>query len=384
MQYRKMGKSGARVPILGFGAMRLPVLDNDTKKIDKVKTTEMIMYGLEKGVTYLDTAYPYHGGESEKFLGELIEKKGIRTQLQLATKLPVWLINEKSDFDKYFNEQLSKLRTDYFDFYLLHALNEKSWAKVKKLGVLEWCEKKKAEGKIKYIGFSFHDQYKVFKKIIDAYDKWDFCQIQYNYMDTRYQAGRRGFEYAAEKGLGIIVMEPIRGGLLAKEPPAEIARLWEKFPVKRKYADAALQWVWDQKEVSIILSGMSELKHVEENIRSAEQASVGSLTEKELKIFARIRREYIKRSPIRCTSCKYCLPCPQGVAIPNILGIKMEYAMYDDLNRSRMIYNNFIKEENRADKCINCGACELKCPQNIKIMKWLRETHEQFYLEKVK
>jgi predicted aldo/keto reductase-like oxidoreductase len=384
MQYRRMGKSGAQVPILGFGAMRLPVLDNDTKKIDKTKASDMILYALQKGVTYIDTAYPYHGGESEKFLGELIQEKGLRSKVQLATKLPSWLITEKTDLDKYFNEQLSRLKTDHLDFYLLHSLNEKSWQNIKKLGVLEWCEKLKAAGKIKYLGFSFHDQYKVFKQIVDDYDKWDFCQIQYNYMDTKFQAGQRGFKYAAGKGLGIIVMEPIRGGQLAQKPPAEVARLWQKFPVQRSYADGALQWLWNQKDVSMILSGMTIMQHVRENIDSAEKAAVNSMSDKELKLYRSIRREYIKRSPIRCTSCQYCEPCPQGVAISNILGIYMMYAMYDDPDRSKMIYNNFLKAENRADNCIDCGACELKCPQKIKIVKWLQEAHEEFYQEKVK
>jgi uncharacterized protein len=381
MQYRKMGRSEVKVPILGFGAMRLPVIGNDTKKIDKQKSKEMILYAIDKGVSYIDTAYPYHGGESENFLGELLQK-GLRKKVQLATKLPTWSINEKSDFDKYLNEQLQKLKTDYFDFYLLHALNKKSWEKIRDLGVLEWCEQKISEGKIKYLGFSFHDEYKVFKEIVDAYDKWDFCQIQYNYMDTQFQAGKRGFKYALKKGLGIIAMEPIRGGQLAKEPPGEITRLWNKFPVKRSYADGALQWLWNQPQVSIILSGMSHMDHVKENIESAERAEAGILTEKDLKLYARIRREYIKRSPIRCTSCKYCEPCPQGVAIPSILGIYMGYAMYDDIERSRMVYNNFIKPDAKADNCTECGICETKCPQNIEIMQWLEEAHEKFYREK--
>ncbi|MFC1887711.1 aldo/keto reductase [Candidatus Cloacimonadota bacterium] len=382
MQYRKMGRSGAEVPILGFGAMRLPVLDKNTKNIDKEKAEEMVLYALENGVNYIDTAYPYHGGESENWLGEFLSRKGLRDKIQLATKLPAWLINEEADFEKYFNEQLHKLQTDHFDFYLLHALNEKTWKKIYDLNVLKWCEQKKAEGKIKYVGFSFHDQYKVFKKIVDAYDKWDFCQIQYNYMDTRYQAGKRGFEYASQKGLGIIVMEPLRGGQLAKKPPQEIDKLWKKFPTDRSYADGALQWLWNQENVAIILSGMSTMEHVKENIKSTEAAKAGSLTKKELDLFNKIRREYLKRSPIRCTSCSYCMPCPQGVAIPSVLGIYMMYAMYDDPDRSKMAYNNFINPENRADNCTECGICETKCPQNIKILSWLKEAHDKFYEEK--
>jgi len=380
VKYREFGKTGVKVPILGFGAMRFPVIDKDTKNIDTEKTREMLQYAIDNGVNYIDTAYPYHGGASEEFLGKFLSE-GLRSKIMLATKLPSWLIKESADFDKYFNEQLEKLQTDYIDFFLLHALNTNTWKNLKKLNVLEWCEQKIKEGKIKFLGFSFHDQYKVFKKIVDAYDKWDFCQIQYNYMDTQFQAGKRGFEYASRKGLGIIAMEPIRGGQLAKDPPADIARLWQKFPVRRTYADGALQWLWNQPDVSIVLSGMSTLDHVKENVVSVENSSAGSLTETDQKLYKRIRREYLKRSPIRCTACKYCEPCPQGVAIPGILGIYMGYTIYDDLDRSKMFYNKFIKAEAKSDKCTNCGICETKCPQNIKIMHWLQEAHQKFYEE---
>ncbi|KQC05930.1 MAG: aldo/keto reductase [Candidatus Cloacimonas sp. SDB] len=380
MQYRKLGRTGLQVSVLGFGAMRLPVLDNDTKKIDEKLAEKMILYAIDKGVNYIDTAYPYHGGESERFLGRLL-KGGLREKVLLATKLPCWSINDSTDFDKYFTEQLEKLQTDYFDCYLLHALDKESWKKICDLGVLEWCEKKKAAGKIKFLGFSFHDQYSVFKQIVDAYDNWDFCQIQYNYMDTNYQAGKRGFEYASRKGLGVIIMEPLRGGQLAEDPPAEIADLWKNFSSARSYADGALQWLWNQPDVSIVLSGMSNMQHVKENIASAETAQPNILTSKELDLYKKVRREYIKRSPIRCTGCKYCEPCPQKVAISSILGVFMMNAMYDDLKRSRTVYNKFIQADARADKCIECGECESKCPQNIKIIKWLKEAHQKFYVE---
>jgi uncharacterized protein len=373
MQYRKF--CGEDISILGFGAMRLPILEKDTKKIDVEKSEAMLDYSLENGVNYIDTAYPYHGGESENFVGRYLKKRGNRKEIFLANKLPAWLIKEEADFEKYFNEQLEKLQTDYIDFYLLHALNANSWKNIKKLKVLDWCEKKKKEGKIKYIGFSFHDEFKVFKKIVDSWDKWDFCQIMYNYMDTKYQAGERGLKLAVKNDIDVIVMEPIRGGQLAKEPPVEIKKLWDKFPVKRTYADGALQWIWHHEEVPLTLSGMSTMQHVKENIESANNAKVGLFTGKELDLFKKIRRTYLKRSPIRCTACKYCEPCPQGVEISSCLGAYMMREIYDDPKRAGMVYNFFIKEENRADKCIECGECEPKCPQKVPIIASLKKTH---------
>jgi predicted aldo/keto reductase-like oxidoreductase len=374
MQYRKL--CGEDISILGFGAMRLPIIDGEAKKIDVEKAEEMLDYALAKGVNYIDTAYPYHGGESEKFVGNYLKKRGNRKDIFLATKLPAWLVKEEADFDKFFEEQLERLQTDYIDYYLLHSLNDASWKKLKKLNVLAWCEKKKQAGKIKYIGFSFHDQFKAFKKIVENYDKWDFCQIMYNYMDTRYQAGERGIRLAVKHNIDIIVMEPIRGGQLAKEPPTEIKKLWEKFSVKRSYADGALQWIWHHPEINLVLSGMTTIDHVKENITSAENAKAGMYNEKEMALFRKIRKVYFSRSPIRCTSCKYCEPCPQGVAISTCLGFYMMREIYDDHERPKNMYSFFIKDENKADKCIECGECETKCPQHIPIIASLKKAHE--------
>lgn len=374
MQYRKL--CGEEVSILGFGTMRFPIIDKDYKKIDEQKTEEMLDYTIENGVNYLDTAQPYHGGESEKFVGRYLKKRNLRNKILLATKLPAWLIKEEADFDKQFNEQLDKLQTDYFDFYLLHALNAKSWQNIKDLDVLEWCEKMKAKGKIKHIGFSFHDSYSVFKKIVDSYDKWEFCQLQYNYMDLEFQAGEKGFRYAIKNNIEVIVMEPLRGGQLSKAPPPEIEKLWQKFPQKRSYSDGALQWVWNKKEVPILLSGMTTIQHVKENIESANKAKIGIFSNEDIALFETIRKAYLKRSPFFCTTCKYCEPCPQGVSISSILGMYMMNIMYDDLKRSKMFYNFFVGEDNRADKCTECGECLVKCPQQIEIIKWLKESHK--------
>jgi uncharacterized protein len=374
MQYRKF--CGEDISILGFGAMRLPILDEDTKKIDVEKAEAMLDYSLDRGINYIDTAFPYHGGESEKFIGNYLQKKGNRKDIFLATKLPSWFIKEEADFDKYFNEQLEKLQTDYIDFYLLHALNARSWKNLKDQGVLNWCEKQIAAGRIKHLGFSFHDDFKAFKKIAQAYDKWEFCQIMYNYMDTKYQAGERGLRLAVKHNIDVISMEPLRGGQLSKEPPAEIKKLWQKFKVKRSYTDGALQWVWHHKEIPLLLSGMTTIEHVKENIESAKKAKMGLFSDKEIDLFKKIRRAYFKRSPIRCTSCKYCEPCPHGVAISSCLGFYMLSEIYDDQPRAKSFYNNFLKAENHANKCIECGECEPKCPQKIPIIESLKNTHK--------
>ena len=374
MQYRKL--CGEEVSILGFGTMRFPILEKNQKMIDEEKAEEMLDHAVEQGINYFDTAQPYHGGESENFVGRYLKKRNLREKIFLATKLPAWLITEEADFDKQVNEQLRKLQTDYIDFYLLHALNAKSWRNIKDLGVLKWCEKKKAEGKIKHIGFSFHDSYSVFKEIVDAYDEWEFCQLQYNYMDLEFQAGEKGFKYAVKNNIEVIIMEPLRGGQLAKDPPAEIVKLWQKFPSERSYADGALQWLWNKQDVPILLSGMTTMQHVKENIESAKRAKIGMFSDEELDLFQTIREAYLKRSPFFCTTCKYCEPCPHGVSISSVLGMYMMNVMYDDLKRSKMFYNFFLGEDNRADKCIECGECEPKCPQQIEIIKWLKESHK--------
>ena len=267
MQYRPFGKLDWKVSALGFGAMRLPILENDSSKIDEAEAIRMIRYAIDEGVNYIDTAYPYHGGASEPLVGRALQD-GYRERVRLATKLPIWLVESPADFDKFLNEQLTRLQTDHIDFYLLHGLNKTNWPKMQSLNVINWLEQARASGRIRHIGFSFHDSVDVFKQIVDGYDHWDFCQIQYNYMDIERQAGTEGLKYAAARGLGVIVMEPLLGGRLV-EPPEVVQEIWDSAPVKRTPANWALQWVWDQPEVPLILSGMSTMQQVEQNVASA-------------------------------------------------------------------------------------------------------------------
>jgi hypothetical protein len=372
MKYRTFGSLDWKPSALGFGAMRLPVLDNDHGKINEPEATRMIRYAIDHGVNYVDTAYIYHKDTCETFLGRALQD-GYREKVKLATKLPSWLVNTREDLDTFFDDHLTRLQTDHIDFYLLHALREKSWNTLMEFNVLDWVQSLLDEGKISYAGFSFHDTFDLFKEITDSYE-WTFCQIQYNYMDEDYQAGTKGLEYAARKGLGVVIMEPIRGGQLAASPPS-IMDIWNTAPQHRSPAEWALQWVWNHREVSLVLSGMSTMEQVVENVASADRSGTNSLTPEELDLIGRVRDAYRETCPISCTDCRYCQPCPAGVRIPLIIGLYNDALMYDDLDGSRRVYK-IIKEEERADRCTECGECEEKCPQSIEIRKWLKEAHE--------
>lgn len=382
MQYRTFGKLDWKASALGFGAMRLPILDGDSARIDEPEATRMIRTAIDNGVNYVDTAYSYHQENSEPFVGRVLQD-GYRERVKLATKLPCWKVEERADFDRLLNEQLGKLQTDHVDFYLLHGLNAQRWPQMRDLDVLEWAKGALADGRIRHLGFSFHDQLEVFKEIVDATDLWDFCQIQYNYMDIEYQAGTEGLRYAASKGLAVIIMEPIRGGQLAKSVPPAIQALWDSAPTRRSPAEWALQWVWNQPEVSLVLSGMSTMEQVQENLQSADRSGVGTLTEEELALIGRVRETYRALCAIPCTGCEYCLPCPQGVAIPDVFAIYNDLAMFEDAQRARNAYNIFMDEEKRADKCIECGECLAKCPQQIEIPDWLKKAHQTLSQETV-
>jgi predicted aldo/keto reductase-like oxidoreductase len=350
--------------------MRLPVIDGDAAKIDVPESITMIRYAIDHGVNYFDTAYPYHRGKSEALLEKAL-RDGYRRKVKLATKMPTWLINSEKDMDKYLTEQLGRLQLDCVDFYLLHGLNKERWQKLNELGVLKWAERRMDEGEIGHFGFSFHDEYAVLKKIIDSYDGWTLCQIQYNYMDTDYQAGTKGLKYAASKGLAVVVMEPIAGGRLAVTPPKEIQAIWDNADVKRTPAEWALQWVWNQPEVSVVLSGMSNQQQVRENVESAGRSGPGTLTGKELTLINQVRQRYSELGFVGCTGCRYCMPCQEGVNVPEIISLYNEYFMKDHSDEIKSKYWEHITPESQAKRCARCGKCEELCPQHLPIREIL-------------
>ncbi|MCX6647623.1 MAG: aldo/keto reductase [bacterium] len=373
MKYRKLANE--TVSALGFGCMRLPVIGGDMNKIDEPEATRMLHRAIDLGVNYVDTAWPYHGGESEPVTGRALKGK-YRDKVFLATKCPTWSVDEWPDFDKYLNEQMRKLQTGHIDFYLMHSLDKERWPIIRNLGAIVFMERALNDGRIGHLGFSFHDDHEFFAPIIDGF-KWDFCQIQYNYMDEKNQAGTEGLEYAVSKGVDVIVMEPLRGGKLTKKVPETIQKLMEKSGIERTPAELALRWVWNRADVSCVLSGMSAMDQVEENCRIASDAEANSLSPDELQIIEEIKKLYIERSEIPCTDCRYCVPCPSGVNIPRIFSIFNDMRIYEDEKSARMFYGMFMKPEERANNCTECGECEEKCPQGIKIIEELKKCHEK-------
>jgi hypothetical protein len=377
MQYRDFGQTGFKPSALGFGAMRLPVHEGpdgkpDFKSIDHDLADAMLHRAIEGGVNYVDTAWMYHEDTSEVWLGEAL-KGGYRERVKVATKMPVWNVKKPDDFDRILGIQLERLQDDHVDFYLLHGLDSEHWRTVLEHDQLAAAERALADGRIGHLGFSFHGAYEDFEAILAATDLWEFVQIQYNYMDEDYQAGRRGLELAAGKGLGVIVMEPVRGGALARNVPPQVQAVWDEAPVKRSPVDWALQWVWSHPEVSFLLSGMNTLEQVEQNLRYADRSRPGLLTNADLALVARVRDLYRELSPIPCTSCRYCMPCPQGVAIPDVFDLYNDAHMYDNLPRQQMAYRMFFSDDERADRCTACGECVEKCPQGIAVPEWLEK-----------
>ena len=353
MQYRKFGTLDWEASALGFGCMRLPTLDGqrNSHNIDEPEAVRMIRHAIDNGVNYLDTAYPYHAGQSEFIVGKAL-KDGYREKVKLATKLPMWLVNSPEDFDRFLDEQLKKLQTSYLDFYLFHAATAL------------------ADGRVRHLGFSFHGDFAAFEEILDGSDLWTFCQIQYNYVDIENQAGTRGLQLASAKGLAVVVMEPLMGGRLA-DPPTEIRESMDQFPIQRSPARWALDWLWNQPEVTVVLSGMSTMQQVEENLEFAAASRTCVFTPAEHTLLAHAREKYQARNVIPCTRCGYCMPCPNGVDIP----LNFEFFNYahafDDAGTSRFRYQAFTPEAQRASSCINCGTCEPLCPQQIPIAEWM-------------
>jgi len=373
MQYRYFTKNKIKVSQLGFGCMRFPVIDNDSSLIDEQKVSDMLKLAIESGINYIDTAYNYHLGQSERIVGKVL-KDGLRDKVYLATKCPVWLAENPDDFEKLLDEQLEKLQTDHIDFYLLHSLHENSFKKIVDLKVFEFLDRAKKKGKIKYAGFSFHDELPLFKNIVDSY-YWDFCQIQLNYVDRQYQAGLPGLKYAKEKGLDVVIMEPIKGGKLANASD-EISSIWDDSEIKRTPAEWALKWLFNQEEVSVVLSGMSTMDQVIENIDIASNSTANSLSSKELAIIDRVTSIYKEKVKVGCTACEYCLPCPSNVSIPDIFEIYNNIYVYDTKVESQTSYKRLQELKKDVSYCVECGACENICPQHLEIITLLKDAEK--------
>ncbi len=382
MQYRPLGKSGNMVSVLGFGCMRLPLqggiqssfdIFNPEKLIDEEEALRMVHHAVSHGVNYFDTAYGYHGGQSEPFLGRAIGPH--RDGVFVASKLPVWMVQTRDDFDRILDEQLRRMNLDHLDYYLLHGLARHSWAPVRDLGALPFLDRALGDGRIRYAGFSFHDDIKIFREIVDAYP-WEVCQIQYNYYDENYQAGKEGLHYAAEKGLGVIAMEPLRGGRIVGRAPEAVQRIWDTAPVPRTPVDWAFRWIWDQPEVAMALSGMSTMAQVMTNVDLAGEARAHCLSDGEREVLRKVREAYRRMMKVDCTSCAYCMPCPYGVNIPMNFSLYNDAFLFGDRDLSALIYNNMMPESQRASACTACGQCEELCPQHIPIINDLEKVEK--------
>lgn len=360
MEKRALKKLGIETSLLGFGCMRFPVTAEG--KINEPLAEEMIAKAMASGVNYIDTAYPYHNGDSEPFVGRVM-KKYPRDSFYLATKLPLWLVNSIEDVDRIFNEQLERLQTDHVDFYLLHAMGKERWAKMKEIGCLDRLEEFRAQGKIKYIGFSFHDSYEVFEDIIN-YRDWDFCQIQLNYMDTEDQAGMKGYELAASKNIPVVVMEPIKGGSLAAFAD-DITTKFKELDAEASVASFALRFVATLPGIATVLSGMSNMEQVEDNLKTF--VNFKPLSDKEQQTIKDVVALLRSRIQNGCTGCRYCMPCPAKVDIPGCFSAWNTYHMYQNYNVVRWNWEQQIGEEHQAKNCIKCGKCEKACPQHLNI-----------------
>lgn len=371
MEYREMEKMGIRTSLLGFGCMRFPTNTDDS--INEEETLDMIDKAYQSGVTYFDTAYPYHGGKSEEVTGRALARYP-RDSYYLATKLPIWEVKSVADAEHIFQEQLKRLQKDYVDFYLMHALNAGSWKTIKELDLLGYCEKLRAEGKIKYLGFSFHDEYAVFEEILTAYP-WDFCQIQLNYMDKDTQATLKGVELAKKLKIPMIIMEPIKGGSLAKLPYDGIDELFKKALPEASTSSWALRYAGSFDNVKVVLSGMSTMAQVEDNLDTF--AHFEPLNETEQRIIEQVADALNKRVQNGCTGCRYCMPCPAGVDIPRCFGIWNRYHIYENVNETKWSWTHNIEAEKKASNCIKCGKCEQACPQHIAIREDLACLQEE-------
>lgn len=370
MENRKFEKLDVEASLLGFGCMRFPL--GQDGHIEEKEAEKMIDLAIESGVTYIDTAYPYHNGDSEPFVGRVL-KKYPRESFKLATKLPIWNINSQQEAIEIFDSQLKRLDVEYVDFYLLHALDADKWKKVKEYHIIEMCEELRKQGKIKYLGFSFHDEFNVFEEII-RYHSWDFCQLQLNYMDMEIQAGQRGVNLANELGIPLVVMEPIKGGSLAKLPE-DVTKIFKDYNSEVTLASWALRYVGTLPGVKVILSGMSTLAQVEDNLKTFNNYQ--NLSKEELSIVNKVADALRARTKNGCTGCEYCMPCPFGVNIPANFKYWNNASIYDDKDGFKAKYTNMSDDE-KASHCKECGACEKMCPQQLSIREDLKRVAKYF------
>ena len=372
MQYRK-DKYGNEISILGYGCMRFT---QSVGGVNLEKAEKEIMTAIDGGVNYFDTAYIYPG--SEAALGEILERNHVRDKVYIATKLPHYMLKTPESMDKFFSEQLRRLRTDYVDYYLMHMLTDvKTWERLKNLGIIQWLEKKKSAGIIRQIGFSYHGNSDTFCELLDAYD-WDFCQIQYNYLDENSQAGVTGLRHSAEKGIPVIIMEPLRGGKLANKLPHEAIKQFEQYPIKRSPAEWAFRWLWNQPEVTCVLSGMNSVQMINENITAASKSH--EFTEDDFELIENVVRAINANTKVGCTGCRYCMPCPKNVDIPGAFAA-YNRRFSDGKFRGLMDYvmcTTIRKDSTAASNCVGCGKCEQHCPQNIEIRKELENVRRAF------
>lgn len=379
MQYRTMRSTGDDLSVLGAGAMRLP---GKRGGIDEQRARTQLYRLIDAGVNYIDTAWAYHAGASEPFLGRILTGT-YRDRVHIATKLPYWMADTRADMDRLLDIQLDRLNTDCIEYYLIHNIGGASWEKMLKLGLIDFMDRAKQSGRVRHLGFSSHVGTEDFKTVVDGYD-WQLCQLQYNYLDEFAQAGTEGLEYAASKGLGIIIMEPLRGGSLTKSVPPSIQAIWDEAPVKRSPAEWGLRWVWNRPEVHVVLSGMNQEAHIEENLRIADAAHANSLTEEELALIARVAEQYRRLMPVGCTGCGYCMPCPAGVDIPACFALYNDLRMFDQGLTAKLKYALYLSgmleqgNDSYASLCVNCGKCVEACPQHLPIPGLLKDVSRAF------
>ncbi len=379
MQYRKLTKDGPDLSLLGFGCMRF---HTKGKEVDKELAFEQLHYAYENGVNYFDTAYIYHKGKSEGLLGEFIRKYDIRDQIYIADKLPTFLVMKASQIEKFFQTQLERLQTDYIDYYLMHMLDcYETWEKLKSFGIVAFIEDRRKNGQIRNIGFSFHGRPEEFIKILEDY-QWDFCQIQYNYLDENYQAGIAGLKRAYDLGIGVVIMEPLRGGSLAVKAPEKVTKLFEEYKEQHSSAYWALRWIMNQKEVGVVLSGMNEISHIKDNINATDDTLPNSMNEEELGLINKVKEIYKELMKVPCTGCNYCLPCPFGVDIPAVFSDYNNKYFFGKSRIRKFHYNGRCEgvsgnHKSGANVCTSCGKCKIHCPQSIEIPMKLKEAHKE-------